>query len=518
MTGPDRTSFLLGKQPTWVDLTNDFDVPRSAVTKSIEYLSEYFTGGDEAKLIYLDDSAGTGKTTIIRRVAFDMARQGVNVLFASSDSRVDPPVVAQMLNATSGRTCVVVDNFGDHVTVYQQVLQLLSQPNVAFLVSDRPYRYRYVKEVLGGIRSRRIGTDKLTQAQCTSLVRNYTVAGLSSKEITDRSAGEIYRSLKNDPIAVACCRIMNQFRPLDRIVDSLIVDSTKIDRRRYLAAAIVEDCSKVGMRFEILATVGGPARINEQFNSRATLPLTLTNSRDGNYVLPLNSVLGSRFAYQCVAREPELVFEVYVAIARAIAPRVNRRAIIKRQPEARLAGRLFDYDQMVEKYLGDRSEEFFEAVQDDWRWNSRYWEQLALINLKSFFRSQERGDPNYLLLESALGHARHAVSIEQHPLTLTTLAKILFHSSAATSGGADFDEALASAYRAIEIEKSRRARVSVHPYVVIFQGLKNLDRSASLRDSQVELISRTLRDASTRFSHDDEVRALIRDVQDLDIV
>jgi hypothetical protein len=168
----------------------------------------------------------------------------------------------------------------------------------------------------------------------------------------------------------------------------------------------------------------------------------------------------------------------------------------------------------VERFLGDRSEEFHEAVEDEWRWNSRYWEQVALLNL---YKSQafERGsDEARAALDLAIAHARHAVSIERHPLTLTTLAKILFGEAA--TGGADNDallnEAMLSVGEAISLGK-RRNRVSVHPYVVLLQGIKTLPVPAPLRESDIALVRTYLREAARRFPRDAEVQALTQEVE-----
>ena len=71
--------------------------------------------------------------------------------------------------------------------------------------------------------------------------------------------------------------------------------------------------------------------------------------------------------------------DVFTKLANGIAPRVNRKAIRMRTPEARLAGRLFDADKIVAPLLRAHSEDFYVAAKDAWEWNSRYWEQRALL-------------------------------------------------------------------------------------------------------------------------------------------
>ena len=58
-----------------------------------------------------------------------------------------------------------------------------------------------------------------------------------------------------------------------------------------------------------------------------------------------------------------------------------------------------------------------------WDWNSRYWEQFALLKLDRSVRS--KGADRIGLLSQSISHARHAIRIEKHPFTLTTLGRIL---------------------------------------------------------------------------------------------
>ena len=85
---------------------------------------------------------------------------------------------------------------------------------------------------------------------------------------------------------------------------------------------------------------------------------------------------------------------------------------MRRSPEARLAGRLFDGDKIVKPLLDSAAEQFYVESQKLWEWNSRYWEQRALLKADSD-------------LVTALRYAKQAVAIENHPFPLTTLAKLL---------------------------------------------------------------------------------------------
>jgi hypothetical protein len=155
-------------------------------------------------------------------------------------------------------------------------------------------------------------------------------------------------------------------------------------------------------------------------------------------------------------------FPLLVNMGRALAHYVNRETIIFGTPEAKLAARLLDFDDSVEPLLGKRAEEFYIELHREWAWNSRYWEQRALLRLEH--------DPMtaYAFATTAVGIERH------HPVPLTTLAKVCFR-LAYSHGGSDIGvrylrEGLGHINEAMTISAKRR-RKDVHVYDVGIRGV-----------------------------------------------
>jgi hypothetical protein len=306
----------------------------------------------------------------------------------------------------------------------------------------------------------------LSSTEAEQLISTYFQAGLVGSTSFMKHGSDAVQSLKGEPIAVACCRILNDLRPLDRIVESVVAAATNVDRKRYLAASLAHYCTKSGIRFELLTAATASAAVSRQFSEMHPLPLTYSADRTGNYVVPLNGTLAQRTLELFSSNRRQEILDTFVRLATVIAPRVNRNTIVQRAPEARLAARLFDFDQVVQPFLGDLAQEFYDEVQTHWQWNSRYWEQLALLNLYRH-QAQDPAHPDARdALDLAVAHARHAVSIEHHPLTLTTLAKILLSDAAASPSLAEAraTEAMNKLNDAILIEQ-RRSRVTVHGHV-----------------------------------------------------
>ena len=181
--------------------------------------------------------------------------------------------------------------------------------------------------------------------------------------------------------------------------------------------------------------------------------------------------------------------------------------IIRRSPEAKTAQRLFNYDDSVGRYLKEHADSFYLQTRDVWRWNSRYWEQVALLHLAHYFRRPNTSEGLASLTES-VQHARHAVSVELHPFPLSTLGKVLMTQMLVKgmSKSAIYDEAFQKLEQAIDLESSW-ARIAPQPYASLFSGTaKYLEAGGELNSNQLTKVRRFMDEAERKFARDTEIK------------
>lgn len=505
----ELSRFLYGHAPSWADLAADLDVARPVSAQIIEAVEGKLSNPkDPCKLLILFETPGGGKTTILYRCAFELAKQGIATLRCTSLSRLEPATTTKILSEISEPLVIIVDNFADQVTSFQAILDEVGEKNVVILAAERSYRMKYIGQALSGIRYHSYSARKLSQDEVSKLLRNYIKFGVVGESRAISKQESFLGELTGDPIAVACCRILSDFRPLDRIIVSLVEESTELDLRRYLMAALARHCFSGGVRYSVLAGTYKTGGINTHFRRDHPLPLAFfVNDGGGGFVIPQNTTLANHML-EIVSRDrQEDLLEVFVDLGNAIAPRVNRQTIAQRSPEARLAGRLFDFDDVVERFLGQRAQTFYERTQDEWQWNSRYWEQVAQLHLATYHGAMgsARGQQ---ALEQAIQHARHAVSIETHSFPLTTLAQTLIAKMTSNNvlDNTAYEEALEKLLLAIRLERNR-ARMSVHPFVTLFRGSRIfLDEGGRLSGDNAEKLRSHIREAREQFPRDSEIK------------
>ena len=511
----DATSvprFLYGHQPTWGDLSAGFDVARP-VSRSITAKVQQPSDGADTQLLLILDQPGSGKTTILNRVAFELARSGRVVVYCTSLSRLEPLDTVEALNALRKPPVVVVDDFAAQATPLASILEHSKLRHDLIVVgAERSYRENYIRQALGGIYFLKFTIGKPEASDVIALVDRYFAFGVLGTHEPLEPKSDLSRQLLRDPIAVACCRILNDFRPLDRIVQGIFHDSSPADQLRFVVAALAalaQFCFPAGVRYDVLASIVKAPGFAQQRRPEHSLPLTFTTDDLVSFIAPENATLAEQVLVYCSRQEPSTMLEAFVSLANGIAPRVNRKAIRHRAPEARLASRLLDLDGPVLRFLGiDRAISFYRRTRDAWQWNSRYWGQCALLELERFFADATSSDGIYAL-DLAVQHARHAVAIERHHIPLTTLGQVLF-AQMTVEGPARmnecFSEAFAALGNAIETERDK-VRMAVQPFIVMFRGTSDfVTAGGQLSISQITRLQSTVDDAAYRFARDAKLK------------
>lgn len=502
-------SFYVGREPNLNDIALLRDISRKSTEEIKKQIRKRITQNEDYFLL-LEDLAGSGKTTTCLRALFDLATEGVHVFLLKHGRTIDFELISRVFNGFRFPFVIFIDDASDRVGSILEVIKNVTRPDAIYIFADRMYRSSYTKRMLGGYSVRTIRIGNLQPPEINALISKMDSIGLTSSH-TEKIAKE-RPELNAETVAVLVCRILHDFRPLDRIIESLLKHADQNRLERYAACCIASYCDKTGLPFNILTSNFPSANIKEQFSVSDVLPLAFTDE-DKNFVSPANQILALPVIRQILREDRELVLEVYCRIGDSLAPYVNRQAQRARAPEARLAGRLFDYDEVAREILGTDSEKFYQRMQKRWAWNSRYWEQLALLKLDRFHVVDQTMKNS--LIGEAVSHARHAVKVERHPLPLTTLGKVLLDQMEYKKSDSPriFEEACEVLTEAIQRE-GKMSRIAIHPYSMLLSGIgKYIGIGRSLTSEQKLKLKKIADDAEIYFGGDQEMKIQILNVR-----
>ncbi len=483
--------FLYGRPPDWEDINQHLDIERASNQMVLDLVRKLLSDGygGEPRIVLAVDEAGTGKSTLLKRIGHELTGSGIPVFYLKALEKIDRVISIEMFKELQGEAIVLVDGLADHA---EQILDVASDSVVAskvvFLCSERIYRKDYLDIIFSGVIIHEAPQKRLTQDECKQLIGRYREFGLIGDPGALRKPDAFALSIMNEPISVAICRILNDFHPIDSIVDSLWEASSDVNRMIFLSVALCQHCYKEGVKFGLLqSSVGKAHSVSNFINQKIPLPISY-NENDPDYIISYNSAISERTLKRAALKESQLLKTVFSEIARVLAPHVNRGAILRRTAEARLAGRLFDADKVVIPLLSGAAESFFVSIKSNWEWDSRYWEQRALLASKTD-------------LSSGIQYARHAVAINLHPFPLTTLGKLLFLEMESTPFNleASYTEGLKILIQAVDLE-NRRSRITIYPFITILSGTaKFIELGGGLNPGQDAQIKSVIVRAQSEF-------------------
>lgn len=430
-TAPHPARFFLGAELSWELLASNADVPREKFSEIRNEILGYLERR-EARLYLLVDQPGAGKTSLLKRLAYDFSRGSTQVFWYSGlGLELEPQAIASIFDQINGSVIVLVDNFADALNSILLVLERTQKRDIIFVCAERDYRLGYIENTLTGEDYfDRVNSLRLTVAEALRLRQIHEEEGIST--LGNLSEKRYLSEVVGRPIAEANCRIQHNFKTIDRITLDLMSECTDEENAAFLTVALARFCFALGVRRSALSDVSSADAIEFLLSEEAPLPLKYSD-RARVFVSPSNSLIGDRVLEEARRKARREILAAFVDLASSLAPRVTPAAIKRKTPEAQLLGRLMDYDNNVKRFIDDYAEEYYLALKRLCGWNARYWEQLSLLKLDRYFSSPE----DVALLEESIQHARSATSAELHPFSLTTLAKVLFEAMGSDKGRRD---------------------------------------------------------------------------------
>ncbi len=205
-----RSLYLLGAAPRWDDLLRELDAPREITNEIVEAIGNVLAGAPRTAVFAVLGSAGSGKSTIIRRAGLRMAQSGQLVFVTNSEALPAPEVVRNVLAAYDQRAILLFDNAEVALSQLPELIArcaALPQPPVFVIASrtndfDRLWRRIDTDVVFSEFEVRHLTRGEIEQVLAT-LERNGllgTLQGLSrSKQVAvfeDRARRQILIAMR----------------------------------------------------------------------------------------------------------------------------------------------------------------------------------------------------------------------------------------------------------------------------------------------------------------------------------
>ena len=105
-----RSFYLLGAAPRWVDIINELDAPREISQTIIADIEKELKSPNQLRIFTILGSAGSGKSTVLKRVALSFNQRGNLVFYTNSESVPKSRDIRVALDTFDDRTILLFDN------------------------------------------------------------------------------------------------------------------------------------------------------------------------------------------------------------------------------------------------------------------------------------------------------------------------------------------------------------------------------------------------------------------------
>ena len=412
---PARThDFYEGDQPLLADLQQGLDAPLSYSVLASQHLTSGI-GEGVVPVVGVFGGPGCGKSTTVLRVLLDASRHWPTYHFRNEEAFSAKTAIA----CCAGRSVVLgfdeAADFGAEIRSFMD--QARSQGlKVGLVVSDRSSREKGMRVDFLNAGLLRIDHSVLSQADALAVIKRRRKAkrlgvytGQSDAQIRSefsaRHHGDLMSSLSSMELGAS------GFQRRITEISSKIEGAPSL-RELLLVVSLVHRWGyALPLQFAAAASSVSTQAIRESVTDDGALADVL-----------VAEARGIRFRHRVIA---ERYFSDYkdkagrgessLRLIAAVAPLVNRSAIGSKTYEFRLSRVLMNRRNVVE-VVGSKAGalKWYEQVEDWFGWNSRYWEQRALLEA-------ENGR-----FAAAYSFAKEAVEKERHPFPLTTLGAVCF--------------------------------------------------------------------------------------------
>ncbi|TQK73322.1 hypothetical protein [Nocardioides sp. SLBN-35] len=445
-----------GDEPTWQDLRDNLPFERTLVERLSP--SEPFRPKGLNVLAFHGELSGT--TTAEMSYLHEVENAGVGILEHNGDVTLNAKAIHWMAKVGM-RKVLRVERLVEFVDAVSELEALCARSGVAITL-------------VTSVRTARLPQLKLRLGD--SLIAAHVVDDLEGDEV-----GRLLAKLdsKKRLNVLAGMPRAEQVKYLQRRHRSSLVDGlAAITRGRSFAARYEEAYADVTdpVEIQVLRLLLTASEVRHEIPMGVLARAVDADFRTLNEVLSserlsrLAQVTAARVSVRHMGLAAEAAKRTLsvedrraatTALARALGPYVQPMAITLRTREVTFVARLMDARRIVEAFGSETAAEFYDDLEADFQWNSRFWEQRALAELESEAPRWSRAE----------AWAREAVRRHEDGLSLNTLATVLLRGAVVT--GTLDEDAFFEGLDTVDAARVQTAdRVTEHPYITALHYLR----------------------------------------------
>ncbi len=413
----DRSLYLLGAAPRWEDLLQGLDAPRTITQSIATWVNGAFEREPELSVAVVLGSAGSGKSTIIRRLGIQLTENGRSVFLTNSESLPPPQAVRAFVDSASERVALLLDNAEVALGQLPDLVSALRgcvRPPIIIVAARTNEFDRRAGRLPSSAGFKEFLIPNLDRGEIESLLVVLETRGLlgdlNGKSKADRIRAFEIRAQRQILVAM---REATSGKGFDEIIrsefESLVPEEAK---HLYLCAGLATDAGYRLTREEIVGCGHlQPSETLHILNRNLRDVVVPTGPADSLFLLR-HRLIAEHVIERC-APKPQLR-QAYVRLLLTLAPAIRRSDWRSRNKG--LYKQLLNHQTIYRRFRSDIDEAraIFEALIDALAGDAHFWLQFGSLELEgkggnlalaeNYFKQAESLSPDELRIQNALGH------------------------------------------------------------------------------------------------------------------
>jgi ABC-type cobalamin/Fe3+-siderophores transport system ATPase subunit len=385
----NRSGYLMGASPTWDDMYRELDVPRTITKSLFDYVEERInvnTPNSKINVINLIGTAGSGKSTIAKRLSLQLSQNGRTVFLTYSDFIPRTDFVFDVISAIKERVVIVFDNAKN---VLPQIMSIIKECNKLekppiFIISIRSNHYDRLNYYIDPELVEKVDfkipdlDDKEIQDLIEKLDKNNLLGVLQGKTSYDRFREFKYKAKKQILIAM---REATKGMSFDEIIKDEF-DQIKSTEAQTLCLCVAIN-TELGYTNSVQDFVGfSKVSHSEALNFLDTIlagTIIWVGNNNDRFILR-HRILADFLIKYCA--DIDMLKEAYIRVLSILAPELKRNSGPSRK--FNLYKSLINHQTLYSRFKNDIecARNVYDSVSSFFNNDSQYWLQYGSLEVE----------------------------------------------------------------------------------------------------------------------------------------
>ncbi len=411
----EKSLFLLGASPRWEDILRDMDAPRAITDVAFQKTEETLRGENRLKAYMLLGPAGSGKSTILRRLGIRLSRSGYVVYLTNSEENVAPQIIARSLEAFDKRVVLLFDNAETVLGGIPRLLKELRTVSKApvVIVAARTNDYdRKISRLVDDNEVEEISVPNLNRPEIEALIRtletNNLLGELRGKAQSARIAAFEDRANKQILIAMREATSGEKFNDiLKNEFGHLEPQEAKI---LYLCVALATDAGYRITRQEFVGCSEVVPAETLHILDRTLKQIVVATGPSDDLLMLRHRLIAEYMVDQAAPRS--LLREAYLRILAMLASQI--RGVSRRSRAFGFYRDVINHYTIYRRFEEnvDEARSIYDSLTPRFQEDSQFWLQYGSLELEggnlqfaeNYLKQADSLDPGNAFILNAIGH------------------------------------------------------------------------------------------------------------------